>query len=51
MVGLMAAVLWRSDLIADVKIIESTSRRMCAIKMITAQIRILSSMCMKEMIV
>jgi len=35
------AILWRSDLNADVKINDTSSRRMCAIKMITAQIRLL----------
>jgi hypothetical protein len=35
------AILWRSDLNADVQIIESSSRRICGIKMITAQIRLL----------
>jgi len=35
------AILWRSDLNADVKIIDTSSRRMCAIKMITALIRLL----------
>jgi len=35
------AILWRSDMNADVKIIDTSSRRMCAIKMITAQVRLL----------
>ena len=35
------AILWRSDLNADVKFIETSSRRICAIRMITTQLSLL----------
>jgi len=35
------AILWRSDIDADIKAIEISSRRICAIRMITTRLRIL----------
>jgi len=35
------AILWRSDISAEVKIIDTSSRRVCAIRMTTAQLRLL----------